>query len=147
MSERQTMCDKSSQSITSEGDDASDWQVAHAMLNIEVVKLRERVADVETEKAKALKKCSLEKDNVITSLQSELERLKDDVLGSREIVALKEQLIRRDAEIQSLSQQLSCLVSASTSPTSSSLTAQAPATEQHVSHVSRLDNSQQSMSP
>ena len=85
-------------------------------LRIEVVKLRDRVADLKVEKAKALAKYTQEKESIIASLEAEIARLKGDLEGKREVVALKERLVRRDAEIMSLTRQLNAKLSSSPLP-------------------------------
>ena len=75
-------------------------------LRIEVVKLRDLAADLEVEKTKTIARYTEEKESIIADLEAEIARLKDDLNGSQEIVSLKERLVRREAEIMSLSMQL-----------------------------------------
>ena len=115
-------------------------EVAFNKLNIEVVKLRDRVADLEIERAKRLARYTEEKERLTATLEAKIERLKADLNGNREVVSLREQLVRRHAEIMSLTRQLNAKLTASSSSSSLQTPPSNTTTEEASSAASATDD-------
>lgn len=106
--------------------DDSDMQTAYTELNVEVVKLRDRVADLEIEKTKALNKLQASKESVISNLRCELVNVKEEMAGCRQVVELKQLLVKREAEIESLMRQLNAQLARVAAAAATALTDVAP---------------------
>ena len=118
--------------------DGTDWQTLHRELNVEVVRLRERVADLEIERKKSQSRLEEQNGNTVGELAAEIVHLKEELSGSREVVELKRLLMNREAEVVSLTQQLNAqLVRLGKSGEQYGLQ-QPDVVERHADHVRRL---------